>query len=226
MLWDTILLAEVTEWYQGLDGNTADLVTAAVDLLADSGPSLGRPLVDTLRGSSLAHLKELRPGSLGRSEVRILFAFNPRRQAILLTAGDKAGQWKAWYVQHIPVAEKRYAQWLASWRRGGDMKAENWKAVRAGAVADGRIDEKRVTELKAAALAQVRAHRLAEVRSASGLTQEELSRRLGISQSRVSRIERGDLEKTELATLRAFVQALGGDIEVTVKLGEERFLIG
>ncbi|GGL95111.1 transcriptional regulator [Deinococcus aerolatus] len=106
------------------------------------------------------------------------------------------------------------------------MKAQNWKAVRAGAVADGRVNEKRVAELKGKALAQVRAHRLAEVRSATGLNQEELSRRLGISQSRVSRIERGDLEKTELATLRAFVRALGGDIEVTVKLGEERFLIG
>lgn len=106
------------------------------------------------------------------------------------------------------------------------MNARNWKAVRAQAVANGRVNEERVAELKGRALAQVRAHRLAEVRSATGLNQEELSRRLGISQSRVSRIERGDLEKTELATLRAFVQALGGDIEVTVKLGEERFLIG
>ena len=98
--------------------------------------------------------------------------------------------------------------------------------MRAGAVADGRVNEERVAELKGKALAQVRAHRLAEVRSTTGLNQEELSWRLGISQSPVPRIERGDLEKTELATLRAFVQALGGDIEVTVKLGEERFLIG
>lgn len=45
------------------------------------------------------------------------------------------------------------------------------------------------------------------------------------SQSRVPRIKRGDLEKTELATLRAFVRALGGDIEVTVKLDEDRFLM-
>lgn len=113
MPWDIILLSEVTEWYQGLDGITADLVTAAVDLLAESGPSLGRPLVDTLHSSALPHLKELRPGSVGRSEVRILFAFDPRRQAILLTAGDKAGQWKAWYARHIPLAEGRYGRWLA-----------------------------------------------------------------------------------------------------------------
>ena len=106
------------------------------------------------------------------------------------------------------------------------MKVQRWSEVRAQAAREGRVNEARVAELKGAALAQVRAHRLAEVRSATGLNQEELSQRLGISQSRVSRIERGDLEKTELATLRAFVRALGGDIEVTVKLGEERFLIG
>ncbi|MFK7602169.1 type II toxin-antitoxin system RelE/ParE family toxin [Deinococcus sp. SM5_A1] len=113
MPWEVILLSEVTEWYQGLDDATADLVTAAVDLLAEAGPTLDRPLVDTLRGSKLAHLKELRPGSVGRSEVRILFTFDPRRQAILLTAGDKAGRWKEWYVQHIPVAEQCYERWLA-----------------------------------------------------------------------------------------------------------------
>jgi len=110
--WDIILLDEVTQWYQGLDEPTADLFTAAVDLLADAGPSLGRPLVYTLQGSALANLKELRPGSVGRSEIRILFAFDPRRQAILLTAGDKVGRWSAWYAQHIPLAEQRYARWL------------------------------------------------------------------------------------------------------------------
>ncbi len=70
-------------------------------------------MVDTLQGSTLANLKELRPGSSGAAEVRILFAFDPTRQAILLTAGDKAGQWKSWYQEHIPIAEERYRKWLA-----------------------------------------------------------------------------------------------------------------
>lgn len=94
MPWDVILLSEVADWYGSFDNATAALSTAAVDLLAESGPTLGRPLVDTLRWSELAHPKKLRPGSVGRSEIRVLFAFDPRRQAILLAAGEKAGRWK------------------------------------------------------------------------------------------------------------------------------------
>ncbi len=95
MTWTIILLEEVTDWFEQLEPTSADQVTAALDLLEERGPQLGRPLVDTLTGSRLAHLKELRPGSGGRSELRILFAFDPERQAILLTAGNKAGHWKA-----------------------------------------------------------------------------------------------------------------------------------
>lgn len=51
-------------------------------------------------------MKELRPGSRGRSELRILFAFDPVRRAILLVAGDKAGNWKKWYRTNIPLADE------------------------------------------------------------------------------------------------------------------------
>ncbi len=50
-------------------------------------------------------MKELRPGSTGRSELRVLFAFDPERQAILLVAGDKACNWQRWYRKNIPVAD-------------------------------------------------------------------------------------------------------------------------
>lgn len=113
MPWNVILLSEVRAWFDTLDEETTGQVTAAFDLLEATGPTLGRPLVDTLHGSSLPNLKELRPGSAGKSEVRILFVFDPRRQAVLLVAGDKSGQWKQWYADHIPLAEQRYACWLA-----------------------------------------------------------------------------------------------------------------
>lgn len=67
--------------------DSASLVEHAIDRLADVGPTLGRPLVDTLEHSELRNLKELRPGSRGRSEIRMLFVFDPDRAAIFLVAG-------------------------------------------------------------------------------------------------------------------------------------------
>jgi hypothetical protein len=82
------------------------LVVQAIDILADRGPALGRALVDHVEHSAVQNLKELRPGSAGRTELRILFAFDPWRSAILLVAGDKAGNWKQWYREAIPLAEQ------------------------------------------------------------------------------------------------------------------------
>ncbi|HEV3382478.1 MAG TPA: type II toxin-antitoxin system RelE/ParE family toxin [Trebonia sp.] len=82
----------------------------------DEGPSLGRPLADRIAGSRLNNLKELRPGSSGASEVRILFIFDPVRNAVLLVAGDKSGRWKGWYADAIPAAEALYEAYLKGQR--------------------------------------------------------------------------------------------------------------
>ena|SRR5687768_10606282 len=92
---------------------SADLVESAIDLLAERGPQLGRPLVDRIKGSRYHNMKELRPGSAGTSEVRILFVFDPARCAVLLVAGDKAGNWNSWYNTNIPLAEQRFDEHLA-----------------------------------------------------------------------------------------------------------------
>ncbi|WP_033325398.1 type II toxin-antitoxin system RelE/ParE family toxin [Streptomyces yerevanensis] len=94
------------------DCTTARLVGQAIQALVEEGPDLGRPLVDRIKGSALRLLKELRPGSCGSTEIRILFAFDPERSAVLLVAGDKAGQWAEWYRRTIPLAEERYTEWL------------------------------------------------------------------------------------------------------------------
>src|ERR1039457_7009983 len=67
-----------------------------------------------ITGSSLHNLKELRPGSAGKTEIRILFIFDPQRHAILLVAGDKAGNWTRWYRDAIKLAEDRYTRFLAT----------------------------------------------------------------------------------------------------------------
>jgi hypothetical protein len=57
-------------------------------------------------------MKELRPPSSGTTEIRMLFAFDPRREAIVLVAGDKAGNWDGWYRRAIPVADQRFTEHL------------------------------------------------------------------------------------------------------------------
>ncbi|MGH3713960.1 MAG: type II toxin-antitoxin system RelE/ParE family toxin [Micromonosporaceae bacterium] len=103
------------EWIDGLDAATHARVVQAIDALSEGGPGLGRPLVDTITGSTIPNLKELRPGT-----VRILFVFDPWRSAILLVAGDKAGRWIEWYRQAIPLAEQRYAVYLKE-REGEEL---------------------------------------------------------------------------------------------------------
>ncbi len=110
--WDVRVLEEVESWLLALDDGSYDLVAAAIDKLAEDGPALGRPLVDKIAGSRIHNLKELRPGSAGSSEIRILFVFDPRRRAVLLVAGDKAGNWHRWYRWNVPFAERRYDEWL------------------------------------------------------------------------------------------------------------------
>ncbi|WP_206790108.1 type II toxin-antitoxin system RelE/ParE family toxin [Amycolatopsis sp. MtRt-6] len=105
--WEIYVVDEVLEWIEQLDDPTHARVVQAIDALSEGGPGLGRPLVDTIVGSKIQNLKELRPGT-----VRILFVFDPWRSSVLLVAGDKAGQWNAWYREAIPLAEDRYDRYL------------------------------------------------------------------------------------------------------------------
>ncbi|MFG1871098.1 type II toxin-antitoxin system RelE/ParE family toxin [Micromonospora arborensis] len=108
------------DWLRSLreaDAPTYRSVNVAIDMLAETGPGLGRPLVDTLRGSTISNLKELRPRSGRDVAVRVLFVFDPWSQAVLLVAGNKAGDWNRWYEKAIPVAEIAYEGWLALERK-------------------------------------------------------------------------------------------------------------
>ena len=111
--WDVILLEEFERWYFRLDADAMAAVTGAIDLLEVEGPTLGRPTVDKVKGSKFHSMKELRPAG---TSIGILFIFDPRRQAILLLGGDKAGNWKTWYDKNIPIAERRYESWIATER--------------------------------------------------------------------------------------------------------------
>ena len=92
MAWAVKVTDEYAAWFTTLikeDLSSATQVAQAVAALREEGPALGRPLVDRLKGTAkIHHLKELRPGSRGRSEIRIIFAFDPSRSALLLLVAE------------------------------------------------------------------------------------------------------------------------------------------
>ena len=91
-----------------------DELLACAKVLQEFGPNLGRPLVDTLKGSDYANMKELR-FEAGDGVWRVAFAFDPKRQAILLVGGDKSGgSQKKFYKRLIKDADTRYAAHLKS----------------------------------------------------------------------------------------------------------------
>ena len=115
MTWTIVVVEPIRSWLHELrrtDRRTLLQISQAIDALAEEGPALGRPLVDTIHGSVIANMKELRPGSAGASEVRILFVFDPVRQAVLLVGGDKSSDWRGWYRTAVPQAEAAYTEHL------------------------------------------------------------------------------------------------------------------
>lgn len=111
MAWEVEVSDEFREWYERQRIDLRESIAVAVDTLAEAGPELGRPLVDTLKGTRYPNMKELRVQHRGRP-YRILFIFDPRRNAYLILGGDKSGN-VHWYREAIHRAEQIYAQHLA-----------------------------------------------------------------------------------------------------------------
>jgi hypothetical protein len=110
MTWEVEVSDEFILWYDALDVEEWESINSAVEWLTVYGPALGRPHVDTLKGSSIANLKELRVQHAGRP-YRILFVFDPRRNAYLILGGDKTGK-PNWYRDAIHRAEAIYGRYL------------------------------------------------------------------------------------------------------------------
>jgi len=106
--------AEAEQWIMSLTDGEFKAVAGALDLLEAKGPALGRPAVDTIKGSRHKNMKELR--AFGGS-IRALFAFDPERNAIVLVGGDKRNDWKGWYERNIPIADQLYDEHLTEINR-------------------------------------------------------------------------------------------------------------
>jgi hypothetical protein len=108
--WEIAVSDEFAAWYWALDEDQIESVNFSVDLLERAGPLLGRPHVDSIKGSRIANLKELRVQHQG-CPIRILFAFDPRRVGYLILGGEKTGD-DRWYERFIPLAERIYERHL------------------------------------------------------------------------------------------------------------------
>jgi hypothetical protein len=115
-VWEVEYTDTFGSWWDELTADEQDRVTSAVEQLEQTGPVLGRPLVDTLTSSRHPNMKELRPRG---GHIRVLFAFDPRRMAILLMGGDKSNRWSSWYAEAIPAADAIYDEHLQILRDEG-----------------------------------------------------------------------------------------------------------
>jgi|ThiBiot_500_biof_2_1041547.scaffolds.fasta_scaffold32198_1 hypothetical protein len=111
VMWEVEVTDEFLAWWRELNQDQQESLTDRIDLLSERGPALGRPVVDRIHSSRHQNMKELRGSKDG--VLPVLFAFDPRRTAILLLGGDKTGQWNSWYRQAVPLADDLYDQHLA-----------------------------------------------------------------------------------------------------------------
>lgn len=117
MAWEVEYTDEFFAWWAGLSESERTSVRASVGLLENLGPEVPFPHSTGIRGSRHSHLRELRVQHRGRP-YRVLYAFDPRRIAILLIGGDKTGD-DRWYRTYVPLAERLYDEHIATLIREG-----------------------------------------------------------------------------------------------------------
>jgi hypothetical protein len=113
--WTVLFHLEFDEWLAEQEEVLQNEVWVVIGLLKHYGPNLSRPYADTIKGSLDPNMKELRIQYCGKPW-RVLFAFDPNRNAILLVGGTKVGK-QDWYDVHIPIAGERFRRYLATLKR-------------------------------------------------------------------------------------------------------------
>ncbi len=110
MAWEVEYTDEFELWWDSLSEEQQEDLNASVGLLEEYGPNLPYPYSSSVHGSKHGHMRELRTQSKG-APLRTLYAFDPRRTAILLIGGDKTGQ-DDWYERYVPIADRLYDKHL------------------------------------------------------------------------------------------------------------------
>jgi len=128
-VWEIESTEEWESWIQTLDSAAKEEVLAHLYLLQQKGPLLGRPFADSIQGSKIKNLKELRI-QVKLKVIRIFFVFTETRIGLLLAGGDKRGNDKRFYEQMIPLVEKIYNNWLKENRENIDERKSKKKSNR------------------------------------------------------------------------------------------------
>ena len=118
MTWEVEYTDELGEWWASLTEAEQVSIAASIGLQEARGPNLGHPHSSGINGSRHGQLRELRTQHAGRP-LRTLYAFDPRRMAILLIGGDKTGD-DRWCDVHVPMADRLYDEHLVRLKREGD----------------------------------------------------------------------------------------------------------
>ena len=116
MAWDVGFSDEFGKWWDGLTAAEQKSVDFTVSLLQELGPALRMPHSSGVEMSRHAHMRELRIQHQGRP-YRVLYAFDPRRTAMLLIGGDKTGH-NRWYEVYVPLADAIYDRYLEELEAG------------------------------------------------------------------------------------------------------------
>ena len=219
---EVITTDEFSDWYQALEWNDADAVTRVVGLLEQQGVALGFPHSSAIVGSKIA-MRELRVQSRGRP-LRVFYVFDPKRQAVLLLGGDKTGD--NWFYERSPACRgalraisgrgSRTRQGEVEGREEVAMAVHKWSELKKKKYAAAPERLERVEDEVRQELLELN---LRAVRELVGKTQVEVAAATGMDQADVSKTERRDDHL--LSTLRRYVEALGGELEVIARFGDK-----
>ncbi|WCL51055.1 type II toxin-antitoxin system RelE/ParE family toxin [Leptospira sp. GIMC2001] len=128
-MWEIESTAEFDLWLLKLESHIQEDILAHFYILREKGPQLGRPFADSIQGSKIKNLKELRI-QVKQKVIRIFFVFTENRIGLLLAGGDKRGNDKLFYNQMIPIVEKIYRKWLNDNKENFDENKSKKKSDR------------------------------------------------------------------------------------------------